>query len=135
MPETRTIPTQERVLELIPIGRRPYVLAATELSRPDGEQGGWGNIHPAHVSLDGLRRATHALATAHIAGELTPPLPDELASIIVDMSNTAKEAENKCTERWGEKNIADHGARTFYVYSNTAELAIRAAVDHGSTQL
>ena len=133
MPETRTIPTQETVLELIPIGRRPYVLAATELSRPDGERDAWGTVHSIHISLDGLRRATHALAAAHTAGELTPPLPDGLASIIVDMSNTAKEAENECTDRWGEKNIADHGARTFSIYSEAAELAIRAAVDHGLT--
>src|SRR5665213_2043748 len=127
MPEPYSRPTQETILALIPIGRRPYVIAAAEIGRPEvTTPNPLGRPQDARVSIFGLRKAIISLATGDRDLSLDPPLPRRLGEIIGEMSDRAS-ATDEASSR------PDGGASIFTnpEYRNAAEMAVRAALDHG----
>lgn len=123
-------PRAAEIKGALPKGRRPYIEAAIELDNKDL----MGSSH-GKTSVFALRRAIHALADAHTAGELEPPLPGYIAPFIVDMSLAMREAEDKVrqTRPGVSELIREKGANVLKHTPHAreaAELAIRTALDH-----
>lgn len=121
----------DSVLEAVDPSRRGYVVAKFAMQRTADT---FNNRTP-RASTSNVRDAMLALAEAHNAGALQPPIPSELGEIIVSMSNGARRRGEE-QKIWGatESQVELYEATFFNNITDleAAQLAVIAALDAGS---
>ncbi len=122
MTEVIGLPTVDSVMDTIPTGRRAYISATTDLGNGEVIKDAWGHSIGVIVNALGLVSAVRTLAEASLKDELVPPLPDDLKTILV----TFKDVIDR------HKNDTFAAEELHTKYRVPAELAVRAALDHGS---
>ena len=135
--EISQLPSLEDVGELIPIGRRAYVAAASEFHLHQVSQDRYGKPYGDGLGTAGLRRAVHVLSDAARNNELEPPLPDNLKEVLGQFSEAMRAEEEKWEGatpgyrvREGERLLESE-----FSIKCAAQLAVVAALDHGRAQV